>query len=78
MLDTITQLTQHGIRNVERVLGHEINTHTLGADQAYHLLDLVDQRIRRIVKQQVRLVKEEHQARLFRVANFRQFLEQFR
>src|SRR5688572_31037869 len=47
-----------------------------GADQAHHLLDLVEQRLGRFVEQQVRLVEEEDQLRLLHVAYFRQVLEE--
>jgi hypothetical protein len=55
---------------------HEIDAHALGADEAHHLLDLVGERLGRIVKQQMRLVEEEYQLGLFRIADLRQHLEQ--
>ena len=63
--------------NVERILRHEVDAHALRADQPHHLLDPVQQRLRRVVEQQVRLVEEEDELRLFRIADFRQVLEQF-
>ncbi len=56
---------------------HEEDAHALRADQPHDLLDLVLQRLGGIVEQQVRLVEEEHQPGLFRVADFGQRLEQF-
>ncbi len=78
VLHAVAELPQHGVGNVERVLGDEIDAHALGADQAHHLLDFFEQRLRRVVEQQVRFVEEEHQLRFLRVAHFRQLLEQLR
>jgi len=61
MLDPITQLPEHRLGDVQWILGDKINTHALGADQTDNLLDLLDQRGGCTIKQQVRLVKEEHQ-----------------
>jgi hypothetical protein len=76
VLDAVAELAEHRLRHVERVLRDEVDADALGADQPHHLLDLVDQRRRRIVEQQVRLVEEEHQLRLVEVARFGQLLEQ--
>ena len=67
---------EHGIRDVNRILSDEINPDALRADQPYHLLDLVHQRLRRIVEQQMRLVEEEHELGFRWVAGLGQFLEQ--
>ena len=77
VLHAVAELSQHRVRNVERVLGDEIHAHALGADQAHHLFDLFEQGLGRVVEQQVRLVEEEHQLGLFRVAHLGQVLEQF-
>src|SRR2546430_820485 len=61
MLDAIAELTQHGLRHVEGVLRHEIDADTLGADEPHDLLDLVQQRLRRIGKEQMRFVEEEYE-----------------
>ena len=76
VLDPVAELAQHRRRHVRRVLGDEIDADALGADQPHHLLDLLDQRLGRVVEQQVRLVEEEHQLRLVEVAHLRQLLEQ--
>ena len=76
MLYAVAQLAQHAVRDIQRVLGDEVNADAFGADQAHHLFDLGQQRRRRIVEQQVRFIEEEHQLRLFRVAHFRQVLKQ--
>ncbi|MNL51366.1 hypothetical protein D3C87_1744590 [compost metagenome] len=78
MLHPVAKLRQHGFRHVQRVLRHEIDAHTLGADQPHHLFHSFDQHLRRVVEQEMRLVEEEHQPRLVRIAHFRQRLEQFR
>ena len=78
VLHAVAQLGEHLVRHVDRVLRDEIDADALGADQADHLLDLVHQRLRRVVEQQMRLVEEEHQFRLRQVAGFRQLFKQLR
>ena len=46
------------------------------ADEPHHLLNLLDQRLGRLVKKQMRFIEKEHQNGLFRIANFGKFLEQ--
>jgi hypothetical protein len=50
---------EHLVGHVERVLRDEVHADTLGTDQPHDLLDLFQQRRRRIVEQQVGLVEEE-------------------
>ena len=78
MLHPVTQLSEHLVRNIDRILCHEINPDSLGADQPHHLFDLVHQRLWRVVEQQMRLVEKEHQLRLRRIADLRQLLKQLR
>ena len=59
-------------RHVVGILGDEIHPDPLGADQPRHLLDLVHQRLRRVVEQQMRLVEEEDELRLLGVAHLGQ------
>ena len=59
------------------VLRHEVDAHALGSDQPGHLFDLVDQRLGRVVEEQVRLVEEEDQLGLVGVAHLGQRLEEF-
>jgi hypothetical protein len=66
MLHAVAELAEHRVGDVERVLRDEIDADALGADQAHHLLDLFQQRRRRIVEQQVGLVEEEGQLGLGR------------
>ena len=72
VLDAIAELAEHGVGHVDRVLRDEIDADALRADQAHDLLDLVEQRLGRIVEQQVRLVEEEDELRLCRIADFGQ------
>ena len=57
---------------------HKPDPDTLGADQADNLFNFIQQHLRRVVKQQVRFVKEEHQFGFFQIACFRQLFVQFR
>ena len=77
VLDAVAELGEDGLRQVERVLGDEIDAHALGADQADDLFDFFHQGFGGVTEQQVGLVKEEDQLGLFQVADFGQFLEQF-
>ena len=49
-------------------LGHEVDADALRADEPHDLLDLVEERLRRVLEQQVRLVEEEDELRLGQVA----------
>ena len=72
MLHAIAQLPEYRIGNVRRVLRNEINTDGLRANQADNLLDFIQQHLRRIVKQQMRFIKEKDQLWLLLVAGLRQ------
>src|SRR6185312_7902087 len=61
VLDAIAELPEHDVRDVERILRDEEHAHTLRADEAYDLLDLVKQHLRRVAEQQMRLIEEEHE-----------------
>ena len=61
VLYAVTQLTQDVGRNVRGALGNEVDAHTLGTDEADHLLDLVRKGLGSAFEQHVGLVKEEHQ-----------------
>ena len=78
MLNAIAELGQNLVRHVERILRHEIDPDPLRADQPHDLLDLVEQRLRRIVEQQMRLVEEKAELGLGLIADLGQFLEQLR
>ena len=77
MLHTVAELPQHVLGHVGGILGAKIDADPLGPDQPRDLFDLVHQCLGRVVEQQVRLVEEEHQPRLVRVAHLGQRLEQF-
>ena len=78
VLHPVAELAQDHRRHVGRVLGDEIDADALGADQPHHLLDLLGQRLGRVVEQQVRLVEEEDELGLVQVADLGQLLEQLR
>ena len=58
-------------------MGDEINANSFRADKPDNLLDRAQKILRRIVEQQMRFIKKEYQFRLFEIADFGQFLEQF-
>jgi hypothetical protein len=72
MLHAVAQLAQHGVGHVQLVLRHEVRTHTLGAHQAHHRLDALDQGGRRMLEQQVGFIKEEQQFGLVQVTHLGQ------
>ena len=78
MLDAVTELPQHAVGNIQRVLSDKVNPDTFRADKADYLLDFSQQRLRGVSEQQMRFVEEEHQLRLLRIADFRQMLKQLR
>ena len=61
MLHAITKLPRDRIGHVTRVLRHEIDADTLGANETYYLLDLLQKRLWRIAEEQMRLVEKEHE-----------------
>ena len=69
---------EHRLGHVDRVLRDEVDADALRADQAHDALDRLDQRLRRVVEQEMRLVEEEDELRLVEVADLRQLLEQLR
>ena len=71
MLNTSAELRQDFFRNVERVLGHEVDPDALGTDQAHDLLDLVEQRLGRLIEKKMGLVEEEDELGLRRITNLR-------
>ena len=69
VLEAIAELAGDVLGDIARILGDEEDPDPLGADQPHDLLDLVDQRPGRVLEQQVRLVEEEDQLRLGRIAD---------
>ena len=78
VLDLVSQLGQDRARNIAGILGDVEYADPLGADQLHHLLDLFQERLGRTVKEQVRLVEEEHHLRLRQVAHLRHHVEELR
>ena len=74
MLHAVAQLADHGVGNIRRVLRDKVDADALGADKADHLFNFIQQHLRRVVEQQMRLIEEEHQLRFIEVAGFRQAL----
>ena len=42
MLHAVAKLSEYILRDIRRTLGDEVDAYTLGADEAYHLLNLVE------------------------------------
>ena len=61
MLDTIAELSQHGVGNIQGILGNEVNPDAFGANQTHDLLDLFQQGWWCVVEQQMSFVKEKRQ-----------------
>ena len=78
VLNTIAQLAQHDIRNIQRVLADEKDSDSLRTNQTHHLFDLLHQRFGRLVEQQMGFVEEEDHLWFFWISDFRQVLEQLR
>src|SRR5690606_29190634 len=76
MLDPVTQLPQHFVRNIVRRLRTEVDPDALGANDSDHLLHTLQERGRRIIEQQVCLVEDEHQLGLLQIPHLGQVLEQ--
>ena len=78
VLNAVAELPQNAHGNVAGVLGDEIHADALGANQPDDLLQRFQQRLGAVVEEQVRLVEEEHHARLVQIAAFGQQLVQLR
>ena len=76
VLHAVAELAQHLVGDVERILRDEIDADALASDQPHDLLDLLEQRRRRLAEQQMRLVEEEHELRLVAVADLGKILEE--
>ena len=69
MLHPVPELSQYGLGNIDRVLGHEVDADPLGADEPHHLLNLVEQRLGGVVEEQMGLVEKEDEFGVFRIAH---------
>ena len=78
VLQAVTQLRQNAFGQVARVLRHEVDPDAFGPDQAHDLLDLLHQRRRGIIEQEMGLIEKEDEAWLVRVTHFGKLLEEFR
>src|SRR6478672_3371766 len=78
VLHAVAELARHRVRDIERILRDKIDADALRPDQPHHLLDFLQQRLRRILEQEMRLVEEEDELWPVRVAHFRQFRKQLR
>ena len=72
VLHPVAELREHVRRDVLRALRDEEDADALRADQPHHLLDLLEERLARVVEQQVRLVEEEHELGLLEIADLGQ------
>jgi hypothetical protein len=75
MLDAVTELAQHGLRQVQGILRHEIDSDALRTNEAHNLHDFVLNDFGQIGKKQMGFIEKENQLRFFWVANFRKALE---
>ena len=78
MLHAVPELAEHLVGDVDRILRHEVDAHALRPDEPHHLLDLLQQRGRGVGEEEVRLVEEEDELRLLRVADLGKVLVEFR
>ena len=77
VLHAVAELAEHGVGQIERVLGNKINAHAFGTNQAHHLLDLFEQGVGGVVEQQMSLVEEHHEFGFVQIAGFGQGFKQF-
>ena len=78
VLDAVAELPEDRLGDVERALGDEIHPDSLRADEAHHLLDLVEQGLRGIAEEEMGLIEKEHELGAIEVAGLRQLLEDLR
>src|SRR2546423_719622 len=76
VLHAVAQLCEHLIGHVDRILRHQINPDALRAYQPNDLFDLIEQRLWRIVEQQMRFIEKKHELGFWRIAGLWQLLEQ--
>ena len=77
VLDAVGKLREHFVGNVGGRLADEVDADALGADELHRLHDFVRQLLGHVVEQQVRLVEEEHEFGLGKIAGLRQKLVDF-
>ena len=77
MLDAVGKLREHFVGNVGGRLADEVDADALGTDELHGLHDFVGQLLGHVVEQQMRLVEEEHELGLGKVAGLGQKLVDF-
>ena len=77
VLDLVAQLAQDVVGNVGGGLGDEVDAHPLGADQAHHLFDLLEQGLGGVVEEQVGLIEEEDHLGLVQIPGFGEVFVEF-
>ena len=77
MLDAVAELGEHLFGDVGRILRNKIDADALRADEADDLLDLIDEGLRRVRKQQMGFVKKENELWLIEIAGLGQRLKKF-
>ena len=70
MLDTIAELSEGDIGDVEGILADEIDADALGPDEPDDLLDLLEEDLRGVGEQEMRLVEEKDELGLIQVSDF--------
>ena len=78
MLDAVGELREDVVGDVGGGLRHEEDADALRADELDDLNYLLHERLRRVREEEVRLVEEEYDARLFDVADLGELLEELR
>ena len=75
MLNPVAELSQHIIGNICGALGNEIYANTFGPNETGNLFNFIHQRFWRVLKQEMRLVKEKDHLGFFWIADLGKFLE---
>ena len=74
MLHAVAELAEDLGRDVLRALGHEEDADPLRPDEPHDLLHRIEERLARVVEEQVRLVEEEDELRLLDIADLGQLV----
>ncbi|OPZ53356.1 MAG: hypothetical protein BWY89_01753 [Bacteroidetes bacterium ADurb.BinA012] len=71
MLHLQAKLSQHRSRHIHRVLGDEVNSHALGTYKFDYCFDLFKKNLACLTENEVCLINENHQFRLWNVTLLR-------
>ena len=74
MLHFKTELTQHGVGNILRILRTKINSDSLRSDQFYYGFNLLEQTLGSFLKYEMCLIDKYAQFGLWQIAFFGKFL----